>query len=141
MPQRAGWEFQIDVNGVAFVAKRYQIKAESPLLDCSNSEGKPGKPGGALAPGFAGSLRNLRRATVSVGVATYDDDVNYFAPPLSLREANYLSNVKVYPGGRSGARIHSIDSLLITAVTLEGTVGQEQPVSFEGVSDGNYNLT
>ena len=144
MAQRAGWEFQIRVGASAyvFVAKRYRSENESPQLDNSNSEGRPGNPAATNqnARGYATAVKNLRRARLTLEQATRDDNENPFAAPLSWREGIYVDSLTIFPAGvTSPLYKDTYNSLLITKVTKEGEVGGLQPLTFEFASDGQYD--
>lgn len=144
MAQRAGWEFQVRVgaSNYVFVCKRYRSENESPPLDNSNSEGRPGNPAATNqnARGYGTNVKNLRRSRLVLEQATRDDSENPFAAPLSWKEGVYVNDLKIYPAGvATPAYVDTYNSLLITKVTREGEVGGLQPLTFEMVSDGQYD--
>lgn len=137
MTQRAGWEARVTIDGVAYAVKRWSIKPAVTSIDVTNSEGRPGDSTQADAPGYGGVISGVGRAKVMLQSATFDDDDNPFAAPLSLQEGGY-HDVVIYPAGLAGDS-HEVH-VMIEDLTHEGDVDGPQPVTIEASSDGAYTL-
>lgn len=153
MAQRAGWEARVQVapydsSGsiaalVYLAVAEWSFDPEAPSLRADNTEGKPGNPVvAANAPGFASRVRNIKSAAVMLKQATYDEADSPMVAPYKLREATYV-RVRIYPAGNSivgGGPFHQIDQMYIHKITLAGRVGDLQPFTVMGESDGNYSF-
>jgi hypothetical protein len=156
---RAGWEGRVAVivydslgaplYSIKYLAvKKWSMKARAPTLNADNTEGKPGRAGGTLAPGFQSRLPNIRGCDVRLEQTTYDDSADPFsANPAgagySLREGAY-AKVVIWPNRNDApdtAKAHTVENMQITEIEWAGEVGQSQPVTIVGESDGLYNFT
>lgn len=139
----SGEDCRCDLNQTAYHIRKFRIEYDRARLDVSNSEGVPGNADAPAdadpAPGFGAALRGLRIANVTIEEATFDVDQNVFdSTPVNLGEDDYVE-IKIYPNGREGD-FHYFPSVQVEKVTHEGEVGQLQPVSFNGGSDGYFYL-
>lgn len=160
---RAGWEGRLgiilyDATGAIdtasgyssvpryFAVKRWEFNPKNPTLDASNTEGKPGRPGASLAPGYQSRLKNLKSCDIRLEQAAYDDGADPFSTAPSgagynLREGKYVK-VFVWPDRDDApdtTKAHSAEGI-ITDMRYTGEVGGNQAVSISIESDGNYNL-
>ena len=140
MAMRAGYEARISIDDEFYACKSWMLEAEVPPLDCSNTEGRPGNFNAAnqAARGFAARLFGMRSARFRIVSATYDDAFPFGGATL-FREGQYLDNIKIYPAYDDVPDLsHSLESVVLAKVTLEGEVNGLQPITIEGWSDGEY---
>jgi hypothetical protein len=135
----AGEDAKIDLNDVPYAVKRFRITLRRPKRDVSNTEGKAGNPDITdMEPGYESNRPGLRGADVTLEEPSLDEDDNIFQAPADIAKNDYV-DIKIYPVGR-GADFHHFPSLCIGNITHEGIVGEEQPVTIEGASDGIFYL-
>lgn len=137
MAKRAGWENRVKVNGIAYATKRTMIESSCADLEVTDSEGNPGNPDAAAAPGCYATVPGISKGTFSLQSATFDDDDNPFAAPLSLEEGDYI-DLEAYPAGIDGPG--HLFQCMITKIRQEMDVDGLSPVTVEGVTDGGYEL-
>ena len=154
---RAGWEARAritvyDDNGVQLYSPKYiglgewSIKPKAPGLDSSNTEGKPGRSGAAVAPGFQARTKNMKGADVRFVVRTFDDSADPFSSNpagagYSIREGAY-AKIEIWPNRNDvpdTSKCHSCE-FQVTEIEYAGQVGGLQPCTVVGESDGNYNF-
>lgn len=150
MPQLAGWEARVKIGNYTsaghedpttnyFKVKRYSIDFEAPGLDVSNTEGVAGNEYNTTAArGYQAIIPNIGRARVMLSQATFDSDDSPFDAPYSLAEGDYI-RLEIYPDGQNDPI--EVTSLMITKLSYSGEVGQAQPFTLEGESDGDYTTT
>ena len=139
MAMRAGWEARVIFDGTPFAVKSWDMDSECTPLDASNTEGRPGNPLAAnqAAKQFAATLAGLRRCRMSFRTATYDDTFP-FGGPATFREGDFVTNVTVLPFAATVTPF-AFESMMVTKVRIEGEIDGLQPVSLEGVSDGEFD--
>lgn len=139
MAMKAGHQARIRFDDSDYAVKSWQIESETTPLDCSNTEGRPGNSAAAnqSAYGFAATLAGLRRARMRFTNATYDDAFP-FGGPTAFTEGDYVNEIQIFPDRDNSSDYHGFASMMVTKVTMEGEVDGLQPVTFEGVSDGQY---
>lgn len=135
----SGEDAKIDLNDIPYAVKRFRIVFTKPRRDVSNTEGKAGNPlvAGGI-PGFESAMRGLRVARITLEEPSLDEDDNIFQAPANVAGDDYV-DIKIYPVGR-GFDFHHFPSVLVESITHEGTVGEEQPVTLEGSTDGVFFL-
>jgi hypothetical protein len=140
MAQLAGFNAQVDINGIAYTVSEYRIDDETPALETTNSEAVLGD--GTVDPvggGYQTNVSGVSQAKVMLKTATFDDTDDVFAAPLSLASAIVVA-VSIFPDGRTAGLPHTFPNLRITKVTPEGQINGLQPITIEGVTDGSYSL-
>jgi len=140
MAQLAGFNAQVDIDGIPYTVSEYRIDDETPALETTNSEAVRGD--GSVDPvgaGYATNTSGVSQAKVMLKTATFDDTNDIFAAPLSIASANVVA-VLIYPDGRAAGLPHSFPMLRLTKVTPEGQSNGLQPITIEGVTDGSYFL-
>lgn len=134
-----GEDARVDLDGVIYSVKRFRIELSKPRRDVSNTEGKAGNPFIVLrAPGYESARTGLRKAMITLDEPSFDIEENVFTPPIDVADDDYV-DVKIYPGGRGGD-YHWFPSVQLEGVTHDGTVGEEQPITLRGGTDGAFFL-
>jgi hypothetical protein len=135
----AGEDAKVDIDGLPYAVKRFSIRRTRPRRDVSNTEGKAGNAAVAvLAPGYESAKGGLRKAEVTLEDPSFDLSMNPFDLPFSLASLDY-HDVKIYPNGRAGD-YHWFPSIQLEEIDHSGTVGEEQPITMRGGSDGVFFL-
>jgi hypothetical protein len=133
---RRGADVKVTINGVAYAVQRVRVGDRSPALNVSNSEGMPGNPTYDVVGGFVTKTPDLREGTLELVSATFDEDNNPFASPLSLTSGNWYA-VDVFPAGLSGPTAQ-FGNLLLEDVSHDFNIPGLQPVTLRFQSDGRY---
>lgn len=138
MPMRRGADVKVQIDGVTYAVQRVRVGDRSPALNVSNSEGACGNPLIEATDGFATKTPDLREGTLQLVSATFDEDNNPFAAPLSLTSSNWYG-VEIFPAGLGGPA-HQLGNVLLEEVSHDFNIPGLQPVTLNFQTDGAFSL-
>lgn len=146
----AGFNAKGTVNGAAYNFQTYRVRGVAQVHNISNTEGLPGNPAIDTVPqtGFSGgtgledlvtcfesNLPGLIHMEAMVRQATFNLSANPFAAPIDLGIGFYY-NIAIFYVAAGPA--WECASFLTNDVDTDGDVRGLQPVSFSGISDGEF---
>ncbi len=136
MAPLAGFVFKVRINGAVFSCTRYRVVDSATGQDITNSEGTTGS-GAAAVAGRQTVVAGNSAARVEISNASFDPSEDPFAAPRSLKRGTY-AHVAIYPAGIAAGNPWDFPNLYLESVTHEGDAKALQPVSFSGITDGDY---
>lgn len=142
----AGFNAKSTVDASPYNFATYRVRAARNQLDVSNSEGLAGNgtitaaqlgdvAGVVDGAVFESRIPGLGHLEATIRQATFDAANNPFGSPWNIADGFYYAVVVFY--ATAGPNWESA-SLLVNDVDTDGDVRGLQPVSFSGMSDGEY---
>lgn len=133
----AGYNAKATIDTVAYAFASYRVRAAVTDQDVSNSEGLGGSGTVGNIPAAECRISGQGHLECMVRQPTVDFLNNPFEAPISLMIGNYY--VVAVSASSSGPTWSATD-LMITDVDQDGDVKGLQPFSFNGKSDGDFEI-
>ncbi len=136
MAMRPFFNVKVFINDVAYSAAEVNIDDSVTDIETSNTEGTSVDPAATENPAFETHMGGPQMARVTVKNASFSDTENPFAAPFNVTPRSYIAFQMQTNGALSPD--WTFPSLFIQQVSHGGQIKGAQPVSFTGISNGEY---
>lgn len=152
----AGWNAKVRINGGVYAAASYRARDTATDQDVSNTEGIVGNrviasaagANGVIVPYAESRMSGLQHMEAEVRQATFDlaanpfvdapELPNVFSTGIGVSTGNFIS-LYIYVGFVGSVAWFS-PSFLVLEASMDMDIQRLQPVSFNGKSDGYYEV-